>query len=262
MAREITALLLGDIVGQPGCRAVFIRLKSLIKKYHSDIVIANGENAADGFGITPEIMEQLFSSGVDVITSGNHIWQKKEIFSYFDTQERLLRPANYPKEAPGHGYCEVEVKGVKVAVINLQGRDRLSPIDCPFHVGKNILKKLKSRIRIVDFHAEAPDEKEALAYYLDGSVSAVVGTHTHIQTADERILEKGTAFITDIGMTGPVNTVIGMDIPTAIKRALTQLPLKMEVPDEPAEIRGVLLRIDEETGKTLSIERVHDVLSL
>lgn len=186
----MSALVLGDIVGQPGCRALFIGLKPLVKRYNADLVVVNGENAADGLGITPQIVSQLLSDGVDVITTGNHIWQKREIYPVLDENPRILRPANYPHCKVGRGHTVIEVKGTNVAVVNLQGRVRMSDIDCPFTVGKDLIRKLRdtNKIVIVDFHAEEPEEKEALAYWLNGMVTAVVGTHTHVQTADERIL--------------------------------------------------------------------------
>ncbi len=257
MADVIRALLLGDVIGQPGCRAVFVGLKKLIKKYKADVVMVNGENAADGFGINPENAQMIFSSGADVITSGNHIWQKKEIYPLLDSRAELLRPANYPKKAPGHGSCIVDVKGTNVAFLNLQGRVDMANIDCPFNSAKNELKKLKNDadIIIVDFHAENAAEKEALALYLDGQVSSVTGTHTHIQTGDERILSKGTAYITDIGMTGPMDSVIGSNSELAVKRQQTQMPLKMEIEDLPATLNGVLITIDKNNGKAVSIDR-------
>jgi len=256
----IRALVLGDVVGQPGCRALFVGVKDLVKRHGVDLVIVNGENAADGFGMTPDIANHFFKSGVDVITSGNHIWQKREIFPTLQTNDRLLRPENYPTGVPGKGHCLFAVKDIPVLVVNLEGRVNLSPLRCPFSVGKSLVKQFKSKARIiiVDFHAESVEEKEALAIHLDGEVSAVVGTHTHVQTADERILPKGTGFISDIGMIGPSESVIGMRRDTAIQRQLSQMPLKMEVQDTPADIMGVRLEIDASTGKALKIERIRE----
>ena len=258
MADTLKALLLGDVVGQPGCRAVFVGLKKLIKDYKADVVMVNGENAAEGFGITPENVQMIFSSGADVITTGNHVWQKKEIYPLLESKAELLRPANYPKKAPGHGSCVIDVKGTKVAFLNLQGRVDMPNIDCPFSIAREELRLLKkeTKIIIVDFHAENVEEKEALALYLDGQVTSVTGTHTHIQTADERIFEKGTAFLSDIGMTGPMDGVIGSVSETAIRRQQTQMPLKMEIENLPATLNGVLITIDKKTGKSLSIERI------
>jgi len=263
VSKNLRALIIGDIVGQPGCRALFVGLPELARRVAADLVIANAENAADGFGLTPDIAERVRASGVHVITSGNHIWQKREIYPMLSTSDTLLRPENYPVingagAIPGKGHCIVTVRDVPVLVINLEGRVNLSPLRDPIQVGKALLKQFRTRAKaaIVDFHAEAVEEKEALALSLDGEVSAVVGTHTHVQTADERILPRGTAYITDIGMTGPMDSVIGMKKETAMSRSLTQMPLKMEVQNSPAEIQGVMLEIDLETGKALKIERV------
>jgi hypothetical protein len=208
----------------------------------------------------------MYASGVHVITSGNHIWQKREIYPLLQTSDTLLRPENYPVISgagaiPGKGHCIVTARDLPVLVVNLEGRVNLSPLRDPFQVGRSIVKQFRTRVRavIVDFHAEAVEEKEAMGISLDGEVSAVVGTHTHVQTADERILPGGTAYITDIGMTGPRDSVIGMKKETAIARSLTQMPLKMEVQNSPGEIRGVLLEIDTATGKALSIERIHQL---
>lgn len=261
MSRTIKALVLGDLIGQPGCRAVFIELNRLIKTHNADLVIVNGENADNGFGITPDIAEKLFSQGVDVITSGNHIWQKDAIYPFLDQNDRILRPANYPKNVPGKGITVVEKKGIRFGVLNLIGRINLVTVDCPFAVGRkqvSELKKQKSDIIIVDFHAEVTEEKEALSHFLDGSVSLVFGTHTHVQTADERILPKGTAYITDVGMTGPLNSVIGSEPAISIERSKTQLPLKMKVADNDTMINGIVCEFDPATGKALSIIRVNE----
>lgn len=255
---KVKILFLGDVVGQPGNRAVFFNLKNLIKKYDADFTIINGENSADGFGILPEIADQFFQNGADVITTGNHVWQNSDIFPYLDDHCAILRPANFPSGVPGHGYCIKEKKNFKIAVINLQGRENLTTIDCPFRTAKEILKKIKKETSVifVDFHAESSSEKEALCFYLDGQVSAVVGTHTHVQTADERIFKNGTAYITDAGMTGPADTVIGTKKEIAVARVLSQMPLKMEIADSAAEICGVVAEIDIASGKALSIFRI------
>ncbi len=259
MADKLRALILGDVVGQPGCRALFVGLAGLVRKYDADLVVVNGENAAEGFGMTPEIAERFFKSGVHVITSGNHIWQKKEILPTLQANDRLLRPENYPVGVPGKGHCMLSVRDIPVLVVNLEGRVNLSPLRCPFAVGKSLVKQFRSKTRIVivDFHAESVEEKEALGIYLDGEVSAVVGTHTHVQTADERILPRGTAYISDIGMIGPEGSVIGMRRETAVMRSLSQMPLKMEVQNSPAEIMGVFIEI-EAGGKAARIERVQE----
>ena len=263
MAETVRVLVVGDVVGQPGCRALFIGLPDLVRRLGVDLVIANGENAADGFGLTPDIAERMFKSGVQVITSGNHIWQKREIFPVLQMNDAVLRPENYPViqgagAIPGKGHCLVTVRDLPVLVLNLEGRVNLSPLRDPLQVGKSMLKQFRGRARvsIVDFHAESVDEKEALGLFLDGEASAVIGTHTHVQTADERILSGGTAYITDIGMTGPSDSVIGMKKDTAIARGLSQMPLKMEVQNSAAEIMGVLVEIDAASGKALRIERV------
>jgi len=258
LARTISALILGDVVGQAGCRALFLSLPTLVRKYNADLVVVNGENAASGFGIGPDMLERFLSSGVNVVTTGNHVWQQKEILPFLDSEERILRPYNYPKGVAGHGYCVANLKGLKIGVLNLQGRVRMNNINCPFLAAKEALKKLhqETRIVIVDFHAEDPEEKEALGLYLDGEVSVLFGTHTHIQTADERILPKGTAYITDVGMIGASESVIGFKPDIAVQRSLTQMPLKMEVSDNPAVAAGIAVEIDAETGKSKSIERV------
>ena len=259
MMKTISALLFGDVVGQPGCRALFFNLNSLRKEYNADIVIANGENASEGFGIIPEMAQRFFTSGVDVITTGNHIWQKKEILPYLDSEAKILRPVNYPSGVPGHGYCTIDVKGNSIGIINLQGRKRMGLyLDCPFRSVKKVINKIKSTVSsiLVDFHAECPMEKEAMGFYLDGEVSCMVGTHTHIQTCDEKILPKGTGYITDIGMTGPKNSVIGALPEISIKRGLTQIPIKMEISNNDAVIEGVLVTISVENGKAVDICRI------
>jgi metallophosphoesterase (TIGR00282 family) len=257
---SIRVLIIGDVVGQSGCRAVFYYLKQIIKEKRADLVVLNGENSNEGRGITKNEIDNFYKSGVNVITSGNHIWQKKEIYSYLDTDKYLLRPENYPFGVPGKGHCFITVKDTDVCVINLQGRKHLFDLRCPFTVGKETAKSAlkKTKVIIIDFHAESTEEKEALGLYLDGKVSVVAGTHTHVQTADEKILSGGTAYITDIGMTGPRNSIIGMSINTGIERCLTQLPLKMEVVDDAADINGILVEIDTATGNALSIERVFE----
>jgi metallophosphoesterase (TIGR00282 family) len=269
VAYILKALILGDVVGQPGCRALFIGLPDLIRKFSADLVIANGENAADGFGLTPDIAERMFKSGVHVITSGNHIWQKREIYPLLATNDNLLRPENYPViqgagAIPGKGHCIITIRDIPVLVINLEGRVNLSPLRDPLQVGKSLLKQFRSKVKaaIVDFHAESVEEKEALGLYLDGEASAVIGTHTHVQTADERILPAGTAYITDIGMTGPSESVIGMKTETAIARSLTQMPLKMEVQNSKAEIQGIYLEIDTANGKVTKLERIRQLSSV
>ena len=252
--KTFTTLLLGDIYGDPGCRVLFMKLQTLKKKYRADFVVVNGENAFKGFGIIPSQVDMLFGIGVDVITSGNHIWQQEDIYPYLDSQSSLLRPANYGNLVQGHGYVVKD----NVCVINLQGRMNMPATDDPFKCAQDILKKLDSKEKtiFVDFHAESPEEKEAMGFFLDGKVTAVVGTHIHVQTMDEKILPNGTAYITDLGMCGPKGSIIGSDPELAIKRQLTQMPMKAQVLDAAAEIHGVCIRSDAETGKALSIERI------
>jgi metallophosphoesterase (TIGR00282 family) len=258
MSPVIRVLVLGDIVGQAGLRALYVGLSDLVREYRSDLVIANAENAADGFGLTPQIVGELAKSGVDVVTTGNHIWQRREILPFLEGNPNVLRPANYPGDPPGAGWCVTEARRTPVGVLNLQGRVRLATVDCPFACAQRLIGAIsrKSRIIIVDFHAEDTEEKEALAVYLDGKVSVVFGTHTHVQTADERILDGGTAYITDVGMTGPYDGVIGFDATTAKDRMISQMPLKMIVSEAPAAIRGICVEIETETGNATSIERV------
>lgn len=257
-AKTFTTLLLGDVYGEPGCRAVSFRLPSLIKKYRADFVVINGENANNGFGITPEQADSLFGAGVDVITSGNHIWHDDELVDgYLDSKERLLRPANYGNLLPGHGAVTLSVSPAgEVCVINLQGRVNMFPIDDPFKVASDILRNVKAKLVFVDFHAESAEEKQALGFFLDGKATAVVGTHIHVQTLDEKILPKGTAYITDIGMCGPKDSVIGSNPELSIQRQKTQMPMKAKVYDGIGEIRGVCVEADPETGKAVSITRI------
>lgn len=259
----IRILMIGDIVGRPGRKAVRERVKAYRQKYKLDFVIANGENAAGGVGLTEEIAEELYSSGVDFITMGNHTWDKKEIFTFIDLEPNLIRPANYPPGTPGLGSTTVRInKEVKIGIINLAGRVFLPAIDCPFRAADEIVKKMRQETSLifVDFHAEATSEKIAMGYYLDGRVSVVVGTHTHVQTSDERILPGGTAYITDVGMTGPRDSVLGVQTDLVIRKFLTQLPVRFEVADGVAQLNGVLIELDENTGKAVSIERIMDLI--
>jgi len=257
-AKECRLLVLGDVIGQSGCRAVVTALSGLIRSHNADIVIVNGENAADGFGITPEIAAGFFSAGASVITTGNHVWQKSEVFPYLDSEEHILRPANYPSGNPGHGSCVVEARGFKLGVINLQGRERMWSIECPFRKAKELVRKMRQQVQfiVIDFHAEATDEKEALGCHLDGDVALVYGTHTHVQTADERILSGGTAYITDIGASGPRDSIIGFVPEISVERMRTQMPLRNEVSNNPAIIHGILVTLDPETGKATGITRI------
>jgi len=254
----INILFIGDIVGKPGMDMVKTWLPMLEKKYKADFIIANAENAADGKGCTDKEGKELFGLGISVLTGGNHTWDKPQSQEYLRAEERYLRPQNYPKGTYGKGIYVSNSKRGKIAVLNLQGRAFMATIDCPFRSADWILEKIKSetKVVIVDFHAEASAEKIALAHYLDGKVSAIIGTHTHIQTCDDRILEKGTAFITDVGMTGPYDSVIGMKKDAAINRFLYQTPQKYQTAENEIHLCGLFLRVDPETGKTVEIERI------
>ena len=250
-------LFLGDIVGRPGREAVRDGLPALMEKYEPDFVVANAENAAGGMGITPELATELFSLGMDALTLGNHTWSKKDIVTFLDDEPRLVRPLNFPPGVPGRGYTVVERQGVRLGIINLMGRVFSDVhLDCPFRTGEAAIDELRSRAEfvLVDMHADATSEKIALAMYLDGRVTAVIGTHTHVQTADERVLPGGTAFITDAGMCGPMNSVIGMRPAESIRRFLTQIPERLEVASGRATLQGVVVEA-RAGGRAVSIER-------
>lgn len=250
-------LFVGDIFAAPGRRIVVDHLRDIVDTNRIDLTIANAENAAGGFGITPSIAEELFALGVDVLTSGNHVWDKRELYDYLDRQPRLLRPANYSC-VPGHGVVALRARnGVECAVINLQGRTYMPNTDCPFRKADEILNGLGPavKVRFVDFHAEVTSEKIAMGWYLDGRVSAVVGTHTHVPTADTRILPGGTAYQTDCGMTGPYRSVIGVETEIVIRRFLTALPVRMEAARHGAELHSVIVDVDESSGKARAIRR-------
>lgn len=254
-------LVIGDIVGRSGRRAVKVNVNSLKKEYDLDFVIANGENAAGGKGITEDTARELFASGVNVLTMGNHVWNKREAYEYIDRETKIVRPANYPPGVPGMGWAVYNAPGsVKIGVINLAGRVFQQALDCPFRKADEILSaiKEKARIVIVDFHAEATSEKAAMGWYLSGRVSAVVGTHTHVQTADERILPGGTAYITDLGMTGPLDSVIGVKKDAAIEKFTTQIPQHFEVAAGPFQFNGAIIEIKEETGEAIYIKRIQN----
>lgn len=255
----LNVLFIGDIVGNPGIGMVTNFIRSFIEKYKIDFVVANGENAADGKGITDKIAQKLFAAGIHVITSGNHIWDKFQIHEYMMQEKNLLRPLNFPKGSYGSGYVIYNLgeKG-KVGVLNLQGRVFMYPIDDPFRTADWALEKIKSETNfvVVDMHAEATAEKVAMGWYLDGRVSAVIGTHSHIQTADERILPGGTAYITDVGMTGPYDSIIGMKRESAMKRFLYVTPSKYEAADSDARLAAVTFSIDKSSGRAMSIEGI------
>jgi metallophosphoesterase (TIGR00282 family) len=251
-------LFIGDIVGSPGRRIVLERLADVVANDKIDLVIANGENAASGFGITPRLVEELLGAGIEVITGGNHIWDRKEIFDYVAQEPRLLRPANFAASNPGRGlYCGTAHNGVPYAVLNLQGRTFMAANDDPFRTADRELASLPAGVKviIVDFHAEATSEKQAMGWYLDGRVSAVIGTHTHVATADARVLPQGTAFITDAGMTGPHNSVIGMDKKGVLQRFLDGLPARFEVAEGDIRMNTVFMELDPATGRAQSIKQ-------
>ena len=255
----IRILFIGDIVGRPGRELVRTGLHGLVDHYRADLVIANVENAAAGFGITREIGDQLLEWGVDVMTSGNHIWDKKEALDYIGAEPRLLRPTNYPAGAPGNGtYLARTRDGQPVGVVNAMGRVFMLNIDDPFQATLRAIEALKQRTRIVfvDFHAEATSEKIAMGWHLDGKATAVVGTHTHVQTADERILPKGTAYLTDVGMTGPHDSIIGVEVEPALNRFLTALPQKFETATGNPRLNAILVEADEASGRATDVERI------
>ena len=256
-------LFIGDIVGEPGRQAIKELVPKIVKREKIDFVIANGENTAGGSGITPMIVDELLGYGVDVITSGDHVWKRKEIIDRIAEDARILRPANYPCEAPGFGATVVTSRsGVEVGVINLIGRVFMQAVECPFKTVKAEVDKMKNKTRIiiVDMHAEATSEKVALGWFLDGTVSAVIGTHTHIQTADEKILPKGTAFLTDAGMTGPYDSVIGRKKEQILNRFITQMPTKFEMAENDVQLHGAIIEVDDKTGRAESIKRVQERL--
>jgi len=258
MSKPLTILCVGDVFGEPGRKAVHTLLPRLRKQHEVDLAIVNVENAAAGFGVTPQIARSFLEHGVDVMTSGNHIWDKKEIIEYIAKENLLLRPANFPLGTPGVGSVVVKAGPHKVAVLNLMGRVFLPLLDCPFRKADEELARLRAEtaVIIVDMHAEATSESQAMGWYLDGRVSAVVGTHRHVQTADERVLPQGTAYITDLGMTGPTDSVIGVDKTLALERFLTQMPNRFEPAKGPVALHGALIRIDPETGRGLQIDRL------
>ncbi len=255
-------LFLGDIFGNPGRTCISQELKKLVKKHDAALVIANGENAAGGIGINPGVADFLLDKGVDVLTSGNHIYKKREIYDYISSEPRLLKPANFPPNTPGNGYFihyNPKILDKKIAVVNICGRVFIENLDCPFRKMDELLPRIYSEtnVVIVDFHAEVTSEKMAMGWYLDGRVSAVIGTHTHVQTADERILPRGTAFISDAGMVGPRDSVIGVRKELVLERFIKMLPQKFVVASDDNWINGIVLDIDETTGKAKSISRIN-----
>ena len=256
---ELTVLAVGDVVGRPGRVALARRLPELVAQYDVDCVVVNAENAAGGSGLTPDLACALLDLGVDVITMGDHVYKHSEIIPFMEESDRILRPANYPPEAPGRGSTVVESRsGVPVAVVSLQGRVFLRPTDCPFKAANRVLAEIgdSARVVLVDIHAEATSEKIAMGWYLDGRVSAVFGTHTHVQTADERVLPCGTGYITDLGMTGPYESVLGRRADRVLSALLTMVPARFDVASRDRRLAGAVFRIDVDSGRALSVERV------
>jgi metallophosphoesterase (TIGR00282 family) len=252
-------IIIGDVVGKPGRKILVATLQRLKERYEAEFVVANVENAAEGAGVIPKVGDEILNSGVDVMTSGNHIFDKKEVIQYIENQPRLLRPANYAPDAPGRGlWLGSTASGTQVAVINVQGRVFMPPTDCPFRTADRLLAEIGNRasVIIVDHHAEATSEKLAMGRYLDGRVSVVVGTHTHVQTADEQILPGGTGYLTDLGMTGPYDSVIGVESQLVITRFLRGLPIRYQTASENPQLHGVVVEIDERSGKAVSILRL------
>jgi metallophosphoesterase (TIGR00282 family) len=251
-------LFIGDIIGKPGRKITRALLPKIKEEYKINYVIANGENSAGGFGIVPNVVDELCSLGINTITTGNHVWDKKEIMEFLDKDERIIRPINFPEGAPGKGIRIDVVNGNKIAVINVMGRTYLSYLDCPFRTTKKVIDEIKNDVKIIviDFHAEITSEKQAFGWFFDGVVSAVIGTHTHVPTADERILPKGTGYITDVGMTGAYDSVIGIRKEIALKRFLLQMPAKFYISAGDVKFSAIFLEVDENDGKTKRIERI------
>lgn len=261
--KTVNIIFIGDIVGSSGRTALRQLLPDIRDEWDADIVIANGENAAHGFGLTPSTAKEIYDAGVDFITGGNHTWDKKEIVQALrEFDGRMIRPSNYPPNSPGRGSGVVNARGgEKIGIINVMGRIFMDPLDCPFRAADRELERVskEARIILVDIHAEATSEKAAMAAHLDGRVSAVVGSHTHVQTADERISQKGTGFLTDAGMTGPLQSIIGMKTEIILRRFLEKRPIRMEVADGPGTVQGVVFRIDRESAKCESISRIQRI---
>jgi 2',3'-cyclic-nucleotide 2'-phosphodiesterase len=252
-------LFVGDVIGKPGRRAVRNILPRLVDHHRTDYVVVNIENAAGGFGVTPDVLDEFSDLPIDCYTTGNHIWDKREVYDLLDSNRRWLLPANYPQGNPGKGvYVGETAAGIPVAVLNLEGRVFMDDLDSPFLVADRLIAELDRKVKVifVDFHAEATSEKQAMGFYLDGRVSAVVGTHTHVPTADERVLPNGTGLLTDVGMTGPYESVIGMRADKVLKRFLLQTPSSFEVAKRDVRLAAVLIDIDEKTGKARGLERL------
>lgn len=261
---NLRVLFVADACGKPGRQALAHLIRPLREEYSVDFVIANVENAAGGFGVTPEMSRKIFSYKVDVQTSGNHIWDRMPIMDYIETEPRLLRPGNYPGSVPGHGSYVATCGDLKIGVINLMGRTYMKDLDCPFQVGAKMVEEIKKEtpIILVDFHAEATSEKQAFAHFLDGRVSGIFGTHTHVQTADESVSRAGTAYITDAGMTGPHDSIIGMEKAPSLGRFLTGLPKRMSTASDDVRLSAVLVEIEPSSGRAVSIERMQKNFNL
>lgn len=254
--------MVGDVVGQPGRAAARRLLPGLKARHRIDFTIINCENAAAGFGVTPEICDELLDAGADCMTSGNHIWKRREIYSYIDRSGTLLRPANFPAGAPGKGWNVYRAGSQQVAVLNLMGRAHMDPLDCPFRAFDSICEQSRAitPLLVVDFHAETTSEKEAMGWHADGRATAVIGTHTHVQTADERVLPRGTGYLTDVGMTGPREGILGVAREAVLERFLTQMPVKFEVASGPATLMAVVIETDPASGRALSLKRIQEPL--
>ena len=248
--------MIGDVVGEPGLKALEIALRPLAEEVGASFVVVNGENAASGFGLTAETLARILAAGADVVTTGNHVWEKREVWPTLDAEPRVLRPANYPAGVSGRGSGVFEKAGALWGVVNVQGRQEMSQVDCPFRCAESLIKDFSQRgiLTLIDFHAETTREKEAFGFHLDGLAGAVVGTHTHVRTADARILPKGTAYISDLGMTGVVDGIIGMEANICINRSRTHIPYRMECAVGPAALSGAVIVFDPETRKAVSIE--------
>lgn len=255
---NLRILCIGDVVGSIGCRFLRSKLPRLKRDKNINLVIANGENSSDGNGITPTSAKFLFESGVDVITTGNHAFRRKESYEFYDNEKNIIRPANFPEgTTPGYGSCIIDMGKYQVCVINLMGTMFMDMLDCPFKKADKLIEKYKDyKIKIVDFHAETTSEKQAMAYYLDGKVSAIFGTHTHTQTADEIILENGTGFITDVGMTGTIHSILGVQPELVIKKFIEKMPVRFDLADGNCRMDCIIFDIEEKTGRTKSVERL------
>jgi metallophosphoesterase (TIGR00282 family) len=259
---KINILLIGDIIGRPGRRFVKKILPYLKEREKISLTIANGENSAGGIGITSKVLNELKDAGIDIITTGNHIFSKKEIISVLNEEKAILRPANFPTEVPGRGWVVVDIEEeLKVGVLNLMGRTFMGTLDCPFKVAEKEIEKIKNLtpIIVVDFHAEATSEKNALGHFLAGKVSAVIGTHTHVATSDERIIQNWTAYITDVGMTGPFDSILGMQKEKVITKFLTQMPQNFEVAEKDVRLEGVVIEVEKTTGRSTNIKRIREI---